>query len=294
MASPSPRAGRADTREIVELKALAAREPALEAAASLQVELLESQRRVLSRITTPWIDVPDAELQARLATGRRLLDFDALPVDWTEVRLLFRQATDVLRRYDAIEAETAEALHAVGRGPALPDLAARWYGPSGSGLTSEPADATGDRAAPQEASPEMLDDVLAWALRPFLTRAAEVLTQRVSLAAWRQGSCPICGGDPALAVLTSAGERVLCCGRCAARWPFDSIACPFCGEASRDRITSFATPDGLYRVAACQTCRRYLKALDGRTAGRPILPGLDAIATLPLDAVVMQKGFTGG
>ena len=45
---------------------------------------------------------------------------------------------------------------------------------------------------------------------------------------------------------------------------------------------------------ACQTCRRYLKTLDGRKAGRQVIPALDAIATLPLDAVVMQRGFSNG
>ena len=73
-----------------------------------------------------------------------------------------------------------------------------------------------------------------------------------------------------------------------------TIACPFCGENDKQRITSFATPDGTYRVTACQTCRRYLKTLDGRRAGRPVMPAVDAIATLPLDAVVMQRGFSNG
>ena len=75
------------------------------------------------------------------------------------------------------------------------------------------------------------------------------------------------------------------------------IACPFCGERERQRITSFATPDGTYRVTACQTCRRYLKTLDGRRAGRPVMPALDSIATLPArrggDAARLQQRVTG-
>ena len=65
-------------------------------------------------------------------------------------------------------------------------------------------------------------------------------------------------------------------------------------EAEKERITSFATPDGTYRVTACQSCKRYLKTLDGRRAGRSAMPNVDAIATLPLDAVVMQRGFNNG
>jgi hypothetical protein len=49
-----------------------------------------------------------------------------------------------------------------------------------------------------------------------------------------------------------------------------------------------ATPDGLYRVMICARCSRYIKALDGRKATRPLMPYVDAIATLPLDAAVMK------
>jgi FdhE protein len=138
---------------------------------------------------------------------------------------------------------------------------------------------------------EMLDEVLAWSMRPFLSRTAEVLQQRASLGAWKRGVCPVCGGEPDFACITTGGERLLICGRCQTRWPTEPFACPFCGENEKSNITSFATPDGTYRVTACQSCMRYLKTLDGRRAGRAVMPSVDTIATLPLDAVVMQKGF---
>ena len=101
-------------------------------------------------------------------------------------------------------------------------------------------------------------------------------------------------GEPDFACITSNGDRLLICGRCQTRWPTEQYACPFCGENDKLRITSFATPDGTYRVTACQSCLRYLKTLDGRRAGRQVMPAVDAIATLPLDAVVMQRGFRNG
>ena len=54
-----------------------------------------------------------------------------------------------------------------------------------------------------------------------------------------------------------------------------------------------ATRDGLYRVSACNICRRYLKAYDGRKALRPLMVGVDTIATLPLDAEAIQRGYVG-
>jgi len=149
--------------------------------------------------------------------------------------------------------------------------------------------------------------VLGWSLRPFLARSAEVLQQRSGFgvtngpanagppfAGWHRGVCPVCGGEPDIGSILLTGERALICSRCQTRWPTDPFSCPYCGESQKQRITSFATPDGFYRVMACQTCLRYLKTVDARRAGRAAMPHVDAIATLPLDAVVMQKGFNNG
>lgn len=263
-------------RELAELHALAEQNEQLAGPAALQADLVAAERRVRGRVQTTWIDLPDEKLRARLAAGRALIDFEALPVDWTEARLVFRQVTDILKRHDAIEAREAARLHDLGREPDLPARAARWF-------RGEPDDTAGA---------EMLGEVLTWALRPFLARAAEVLQQRVSFDGWTARTCPVCGAAPDLAQITPQGQRRLICARCQTSWATDPIACPFCGEADRERITSLATADGTYRVAACQTCQHYIKTVDSRYAGRPALPALDAIATLPLDAAVMQRGFS--
>ena len=79
-------------------------------------------------------------------------------------------------------------------------------------------------------------------------------------------------------------ERLIC-GRCVAQWAFGAFTCPFCSNDDRALITSFATSDGRYRVSACNVCKRYLKAYDGRNASRPVMAAVDTIATLPLDEV---------
>jgi FdhE protein len=130
------------------------------------------------------------------------------------------------------------------------------------------------------------------AMRPFLARCAEVIQQRPELAAWPHPHCAACGGEPDFAVITPAAERHLICGRCALRWKFEPLTCPYCRNSDRTQITSFATPDGGYRVYACDVCTRYLKAYDGRRATRPVMPIVDGVATLPLDAAAMQRGYT--
>jgi FdhE protein len=232
---------------------------------------------VQTRIATGSLVLSAEEVASRLSTGLPLITFDRLPIDWNEARLLFRQIADVLRRHDAIDAAAAARLHDLGRSEQLIDLAREWFerGSCGGGI-------------------DMLDEVLAWSMRPFLVRTADVLQQRSAFGAWKRGVCPVCGGEPDFACFTAAAERLLICCRCQTHWPTEQYACPFCGEKDKQRITSFATPDGTYRVTACQSCLRYLKTLDGRRAGRHVMPAVDSIATLPLDAVVMQRGFRSG
>jgi formate dehydrogenase maturation protein FdhE len=251
---------------------------------ALQIDLIDALHRVVARIATPSLTITATDAADRLGRGQPLVDFDQVPIDWNEARLLFRQVTDILRRHDAVDAVLSARLHDLGRSTALTEHARRWF--AGRGDTDV----------------EMLDEVLGWAMRPFLTRTAEVLLQRTSTGShdalsfgdWHRGACPVCGGEPDLACITSGAERLLICGRCQTRWVADPIACPFCGEQDRARITSLATPDGTYRVSACQSCRRYLKAFDARRATRAVIPLVDAIATLPLDAAVMQRGFSNG
>jgi formate dehydrogenase maturation protein FdhE len=269
--SGTPSTSRLAPRDVAELRAIAERQPELAPAAGLQVDLIEAVRRVQSRITTPWIETPAETLSARLVSGQPLLEFAQIAFDWNDVRLLVRQVTDVLRRHEVIDAATATALHSVGRSPTLPDVLRAWF-------EHQPT-----------VEIEMIDEVLAWTARPYLQRTAEVLQQRVSLDRWTRRVCPICAAEPEFSVITTSGERMLVCGRCHVRWAFSSIACPYCGNDDRASIKSMATPDGVYRVMICLPCGRYMKAFDARKATRPLLPYVDLIATLPLDAAVMKR-----
>ena len=144
-----------------------------------------------------------------------------------------------------------------------------------------------------EGAPPSLDQVLVLAIRPFLARCAEALMPRAELQAWTHGHCPVCGWEPDFAAILPNAERRLICGRCVAQWSGGALTCPFCANDDRALITSFATRDGRYRVYACDVCRRYLKAYDARHSQRAVMVAVDTIATLPLDAAAMQRGYTG-
>jgi formate dehydrogenase maturation protein FdhE len=275
---------RAEPREVVELKKLKDTNPELASAVDMQLALVELQRRVQSRVPIPTHRIDQTRVQQRIPQRRPLLEFDEIPLDWTEMRLMVRQTVDILRRFDSLDEQGCTTLHAIAREPQqFQEVVRRWYdSPLKGGDETASADATG-----------MLDQVLSLAMRPFLARCAETLLPQLDLGAWDAARCPLCGGDPEFATITPAADRLLLCGRCTGAWHFHPLACPFCSNHDRTRITSFASRDGRYRLYGCDVCHRYIKAFDGRNAARGVLLAVDTIATLPLDAAAIQKGYLG-
>ena len=284
-----PRPARAESREALELQSIRARHPELAAAVDMHLELLELQRRIQGRVPLPMLDLSADTLRRHQLEARPLLRFEDIPLDLTDLRLMVRQTADVLRRFGALEPPDYEKAQTLGRDMQLLAAVGRWYRGAGerqlavAGVSAAGHDLGDDTA---------LGQVIALAMRPFLSRCAEVLQQRAELANWAHTHCALCGGQPDLSVITPSAERHLICGRCSLRWKFESLTCPYCRNTDRARITSFATTDGQYRVYACDVCQRYLKAYDGRRASRPVMPMVDSVATLPLDAAAMQRGYT--
>ena len=279
MPEQPPQLPRSEPREIAELRRLKDENADLASAVDLQIELLQVQRRVQARVALPSIPLDSAHLNGLLAAGP-VLKFEHLKIDWSDVRFLLRATAAAMRTHEALDDRDFQRVDAMTReGARLPEIVRAWYVAGAPG--SPPLD--GDAAG--------LEPVLQQAMRPILTRAADAIMARTDLSAWNKGTCPLCGGEPDLAVITPAADRLLICGRCSGRWRFHQLACPFCLNGDRSRITSFASRDGQYRLYACDVCQRYLKAYDARKASRPVMPAVDSVATIPLDAAAMQKGY---
>ncbi len=289
---------RAEPREIAELRQLRVVQPNLATAIDLQIALLQLQHRVQSRLALPWFDVDQAWLGQQLEQGQPFLRFEDIPLDWTDVRLMFRQTADILLRHDTIETPVHARLQALARdGHALEPAIERWYNERAAPekLTEEEGGKKTQRPDAAEAlkgiDPDTMDQVTTLALRPFLEKCSDVLQQRLDFSAWKRSYCPICGGAPEFAVITPSGDRHLLCSRCSGRWIFAPLTCPFCHNDDRSLITSFASRDRHYRMYACDVCKRYIKAYDGRGGARPVMLAVDTVATLPLDAAAMQRGY---
>lgn len=278
MPEPQP-PQRSETREIVELRRLKEAQPDLASAVDLQIELLQLHRRIQSRIRLPSIRLESDYLNGQLASPP-VLHFEHLSIDWSDFRFLLRAVASAMRTHEAIDEADYTRADVLSRDAAvLPDLAKSWY------------EAPRPGAPPLRPELEGIEPVVQQAMRPFLARAAEALMARMDLSGWARGACPLCAGEPDFAVITPAADRLLICGRCAARWRFHQLTCPFCLNGERTRITSFASRDGQYRLYGCDVCERYLKAFDARQASRSVMPLVDSVATLPLDAAAMQKGY---
>lgn len=275
--SPPPQ--RSESREISELRRLKQEQPDLASAADLQIELLQLQRRVQSRVSLPSIRLDTDFLNAQLASPP-VLHFAHLPIEWGDLRFLLRATAAAMRSHEALDEKDFRRIEALCRdAERLPEALRSWYESAKAGAPPIHRDAAG------------LEAVLLQAMRPFLTRSADAIMAKSDLSGWTQGTCPLCAGEPDFAVITPAAERILICGRCSARWRFHQLTCPFCLNAERGRITSFASRDGQYRLYACDVCQRYLKAFDARRASRPVMAVVDGVATLPLDAAAMQRGY---
>lgn len=273
---PQRAPSRPESRDVVELKALKASAPELATAVDLQLATLDLFRRAQSRVPLPpQLDLARAE--AAIAAGRPVLRFADVPLEWSDYRWVLRETADLLQRFELIDRSTHAALLAVTRdGNALVPQVQAWFATVVEGATGEP--------------PEF-GEIFERAMRPFVARCAEVWAPRLDLSTWALGTCPICGGGPELAILGADLGRRLVCGRCTARWPSPQERCPWCGEDRAGFHTTLTTRDGQYVLDACDTCRRYLKCCDERSMRRPVLPWVDAVATMPLDAAALQRGY---
>jgi hypothetical protein len=265
---------------VIELRQLREVQPELAPAIDLQIELLQIQRRIQTRVPLPSINLETKSLNALLARRGPILTFEQLPIEWSDVRFLLRATAQAMRKHDAIEDADLRRIDGFCRDATrLPAVVRSWYDSARPGGQVLDPEAVG------------LESLIQQAMRPILTRCAEAIMARTDFAGWNAHICPLCAGEPDLAVITPAAERLLVCSRCAARWRFDQLACPFCLNEERSKITSLASRDGKYRISCCDVCLRYIKAYDARRAGRPLMPAVDSVATLPLDAAAIQRGY---
>lgn len=140
------------------------------------------------------------------------------------------------------------------------------------------------------ASEELAKTASGLALAPYLQLACERILPRIPPDSWHREFCPVCGGKPSFAALTSdTGPRTLMCPRCFGEWSYNRIGCPFCH--AKESQTYYPSADGRYRLYVCEVCHRYLKTADAREGGPDLCLPVANLVTVSLDLAAQEKGY---
>ncbi len=127
-------------------------------------------------------------------------------------------------------------------------------------------------------------------LAPYLQLACDLMLPRIPLNLWFREYCPICGGIPSFAALTSgSGQRTLLCPRCYGEWSYDRVGCPFC--KSTDPQTYYPSDEGRYRLYVCEACNRYIKTVDVREQNIDLCLPVECLVTASMDISAQERGF---
>jgi len=137
--------------------------------------------------------------------------------------------------------------------------------------------------------------ILRWTLFPWLVHLQTKLASSLPTTPWPHGTCPICGSWPALGEFRGLEQvRFLRCGLCAANWEFPRLRCPFCGADDHRQLGYLHREDheGKGRIATCDACRGYIKIVNTLTPLKPEQLLVMELATLSLDLVAGDRGYS--
>lgn len=241
--------------------------PQLTPLLNLQRDLVAAQwatRAILPPLPTGgWQD----RIRSRLEEGWPSVTFSDLKVDWKAFVGLYNQVKDILKRHRP-EVMAIDPPHVT------LEMVRQWY----EGET----DLSGERLA----------FMLMAAMKPFLTRVAELVLPYINQDLWRRGRCPVCGGLPDFALLDQErGSRYLFCSRCDTQWLFKRVECPFCSNDDPASLAYFVGEDETYRLYVCEVCHRWLKAVDLRQGEKKLLLPVERVLTLGLDEQAILAGY---
>ena len=243
-------------------------------------KLLHIQSTAKARIGVPEFSLSTEVISDRITTGRPLLEFSDISVDWSLFRDTFEEVSALLSSYSKVWGEVAANLKF--SASFLEEAARAWF----EGTQLPLSEAVGD------ANEDLWGFIIHATFKPFLVSYREALYNLINQELWRRGSCPICGGNPDFAFLEKEhGARWLICSRCDAGWLFQRLECPHCGNQDQNTLAYFTDDKGLYRLYVCEQCRHYLKAIDLRQTEDEVLLPLERFLTLDLDIQAQKNGY---
>jgi FdhE protein len=274
-----------------QLDQLAEASPPLRDACRLQAAILRAIYRDPPKVGR--LDIAPERAAAKLRAGVPLLRDDGangavdLPLDMAA-------AEELMLRLCRVSSEHGESPDAAAQiGAALGQRALSAETLALEALAGR-ADAIRERAGRLGLDGNLLCTVLRFSLLPALERLAAQLAPLRAAAPWGRGHCPTCGSWPLLGEYRGLDQtRLLRCGLCATAWTIDRLLCPFCGSREHEDLGYlYVEGDEHKRAATCESCRCYVKMLATLTAIPPIELPIHDLATVHLDMVALERGYT--
>lgn len=246
---------------------------------------LKDEIRVYADKSITERQVNTLEILDKLQSGRPLLEKESVPVS----PYLFREGMERLRAL-LPEESTGKILDRL--------LASKSMAPGNVETVLEEMKTDIDTCVRElakvtDTKADILFYLLQIVLAPFFENQAGFYRSLIDSGSWRHGKCPMCGSEPAIARLAEQdGRRFLACSLCNTEWIFDRLRCPFCEHEEMPQIRHFIVDDDeAHRVECCDICRRYLKVVDERVVGHPVIPRVEDVITAHLDVLAAEQGY---
>lgn len=251
-------------------------------------EVMTEQYRVRTTIKTAPVRVNEEKADAMMK-GHPLLDKKELSLDIPSATKIFKRLCELLTRSEETSADARRMSQAFRRNEI--NLAE---------LFKHAATEDREYVSALSNKLEVKEDVLSFlarnSIKPIFEAYASELKGYVNQEAWWRNCCPICGSLPFISVIGGDGERFLICSLCGFEWRFIRLKCPFCENENHRGLRYFYTEkEGrANRVDVCEKCKRYIKALDTRELGVEVIPLVEDVGTLYLDALAQKEGYARG
>jgi len=246
--------------------------------------LFELQAEAEERAGSNALKLDKDEIARRLSTGRPILSYEELRLDFGQVNDTFHRIVCLFSEYPEILGPVPESLNAVGF-TLPPDWVKAWF--TGGKI---PTEIDGDAVHLL-----LLTTLVQQTLRPFLIGYGQTLKGSFHQDKWRRSNCPVCGAKPEFAYLEKeVGARWCLCSTCATEWLFKRLQCPYCDNTEGTSLSFLTSDEGLYRLYLCEQCKSYLKAIDLRKASQEVPVPLESLTTVAMDAQAQEKGYHRG
>lgn len=255
--------------------------------------LLEFYRKLLAiqdgfgqKIVVPVPVFTSEAVKAHAATGKPLIGFTELAIDWSLLRETYKEITELFNQYQEIFGKLPEEIKTLTPIRIINKRTVRaWY-----------------RGQPIILNKPITDDIqtllktiFASTVKPFLAREAMAVSVLLDQESWRRGYCPVCGGNPDFSYLAKdTGTRWLICSRCDTEWLFQRLQCPYCENYDQKKLSFYTDDSGTYRLYVCDQCKHYLKAVDLRQFKDEVFFPLERLTTLNIDRQAQATGYSPG